>query len=362
MAHLGKADYTPRLFTYDQNTLSPNPSVSLNRVLDVIEVDYVAALTAGNQEAPRLLATLAEAARLAGLHDRAEQAYKRYQRDFPASEYGFRELGTFYHEQDRLEDAQVLLEHATEVKPAITDSWLELADVYLEQEMDDAAAQALSTAYRLSPLNARIYQLQAQLDQQQGDLAQATINLQKSLFIAESISDRLTLVGLYLQLSRSQQSAAQCLQAAVTLIRAWPRPLDPLLWQIGECLPTDANHQLLSPPIALSSISYSRLWDDGTSAEIRQILNGHKDRAQGQLDQALVAYQAAAAARPDESGPHYFLGETYQALGQLGPAEEEYRLAAQLDPLESLPLLALGRMQWGVDRARRSPGEFPSGS
>jgi tetratricopeptide (TPR) repeat protein len=66
------------------------------------------------------------------------------------------------------------------------------------------------------------------------------------------------------------------------------------------------------------------------------------------LEQALTAYQAAAAARPDEGAPHYFLGETYQALGQPERAETEYRQGATLDPLESLPLLALGQMQWGM--------------
>jgi tetratricopeptide (TPR) repeat protein len=319
-------------------------------VLDAVEADYVEALTASSQKAPRLLATLAEAARSAGLNDRAEQAYKRYQRDFPASEYGFRELGALYHEQDRLEEAQASLELATEVKPNISDSWLELADVYLEREMDDAAASALDTANRLSPFDARSYQLRAQLDQQQGDLAQAAINLHKSLFIAESIPGQLALADLDLQLNQIQHSAAECRQASVALIRTWTRPLDPLLWQIGECFSRDANGQPLSSPNALSSISSSNWRDDGTSAEIRQILDGHKHRAQGQLDQALVAYQAAATIRPDESGPHYFLGETYQALGQLQLAEAEYRLAAQLNPLESLPLMAIGRMQWGLGK------------
>ena len=64
------------------------------------------------------------------------------------------------------------------------------------------------------------------------------------------------------------------------------------------------------------------------------------------MDRAQDAYQAAVETRPDDGAPHYFLGETYQALGQIQEAEAEYRQAVELDPLESLPLLALGRMQW----------------
>jgi len=76
------------------------------------------------------------------------------------------------------------------------------------------------------------------------------------------------------------------------------------------------------------------------------------------LEQALAAYQTAVDASPLISGgiegglsaPHYFLGETYQALGQPEAAEAEYRRATELDPLKSLPLLALGRMQWRQGR------------
>jgi tetratricopeptide (TPR) repeat protein len=42
----------------------------------------------------------------------------------------------------------------------------------------------------------------------------------------------------------------------------------------------------------------------------------------------------------------YLLGETYQAKGQSAQAAAEYRRSARLGPADSLPLLALGRLQW----------------
>ena len=348
LVHLGETDYTQRLFNYDHKPSSSNSSFSFNLVLDAIQIDYLRALIDAKQEAPRLLATIAEAARLAGLDTRAEQAYRRYQISFPASEYGFRELGSFYDDKGNLEKAQSLLEQATEVSPTDIDSWIELADLYLKREMDDAADRALKKAYHLSPLDVRIYRLRSKLYQQQAEFMKAANELDKSLVLVESIQDRLTLADLYNSLGLPQLAAAQCLQIANTVIRSWPPSLNPQLHQIGECLAEDPNLKLSD--LVLSS--------NKSSDEIRQILIGHVNRAQGQLNSALTAYQAAVTARKDEGGPHYFLGETYQVLGKLELAESEYQLATQLDPEESIPLLALGHMQWSQGHLEAALASF----
>jgi tetratricopeptide (TPR) repeat protein len=54
--------------------------------------------------------------------------------------------------------------------------------------------------------------------------------------------------------------------------------------------------------------------------------------------------------QPEDGGPHYFLGQTYQKLGQLSKAEDEYYEAFKLNPQESLPLLSLAQLQWEQGR------------
>lgn len=333
LAHLGKANYTPRQFSMDMNTSS---LVSFNQILDAVEADYAAARVAGSREAPALLATVAEAARLAGLPHRAEQAYLAFQQAFPQSAYGFRDLGSLYHEQGRLKEAQTMLEQAVQVSPKDTASWFALAEVYLDQGLWEQAKEALDTLYRLDPLNAHLYTLRARLAQNQGNLVGAADALGKSLFIQKSVPRRLTLAGLYRQLGRPQKALEQCTQAADALFRAWPRPLDPQLWDIAACLAQSEGDKL---PAEISRLPREHPLSGN-------VLWGHIYRARGELEGALTAYQAAAEARPNEGAPHYFLGENYQALGELDQAAVEYLLAAQLDPLESLPMLALGRMQW----------------
>jgi tetratricopeptide (TPR) repeat protein/O-antigen ligase len=332
LAHLGKADYTERLFDLDAAATS---TLSFNRVLDAIEADYSAALASRSREASRLLATVAEAARLVGLQDRAERTHLAFQEAFPKSAYGFRDLGTLYREVGRLEEAQFVLERAVQVSPRDAASWIELTRVYLDRGMEEEAEEALDTIHRLKPLSASLYDLRAQLYQGRGKVAQATGALRKSLFIQESIANRLTLAGLYDQLGRSKQATEQCVRAATALVRTWPRLLDPQLWAIGLCL-AESDGEL---PQEITSLARER-------PSLGNVLLGHTYRVQGLHEQALQAYQTAARARPDEAVPHYFLGGAYQTLGQPEPALAEFRQAALLDPLEPLPLLALGRIQW----------------
>jgi tetratricopeptide (TPR) repeat protein/O-antigen ligase len=333
LAHLGKADYTPRRFDPDLLTRS---SITLGEVLDGIQDEYQVALEEDSRQGPRLLATVAEAARVAGLEDRAERTYLVFQEAFPESSYGFRNLGRLYWEQGRPQEAQVQLEQAVQVSPRDPASWLELAQAYFTGEMLDEAQATLDTVYRQEPLESHLYQLRAQLALKKAETAQATAELSKALIIEESLTDRLRLAELYHQLGDQAQATKQCTKAAEAVFRTWPRPLDPHLWDIGVCLAQSPEDELPKKITALSR----------EHPLIGNVLLGHVYRARGLWDEALLGYQRAADARPDEGAPHYFLGETYQALGQPEMAEVEYRQAVQLDPLESLPWLALGQMQW----------------
>ena len=341
LAHLGKTDYTARLFTLDYAPLTPSATISLNQILDAIKADYLIAQANNNLEAPRLLATIAEAARVAGLNTCAEQAYMLFQDNFPTSAYGFRELGTFYRKQGRLAEAQTTFERAVKIRPDDPDSWSALAEVYLNRELQNSARLALDTLYRLSPLYPRLNELQAQLYQQQGKLAEATDNLRKSLVITESIPNRINLASLYYQLDRQQQASEQCMLAADALRRTVSRPLDPQLWDVSVCL---AQSNLRIKDLANLNICKS------TNEQICNVVLGHIHRARGEFEQALVSYDEADNNRPDDGSSDFFLGQTYEALGRFSEAEAKYKQAASLNPLESLPLLSLGRLQWGQGR------------
>jgi tetratricopeptide (TPR) repeat protein/O-antigen ligase len=338
LTHLGKANHTSRLF---DRKAGADGSLSFIQVLDAVEADYVAARAVDSREAPRLLATTAEAARLVGLQNRASRIYLAFQEAFPGSAYGFRGLGSLYREQGRLEEAQATLEHAVNVSPRDVDSWVGLAEVTLQRGLWGEAERALDTIYQLAPLDSRLYALRAHLYQRRGEQAQAADALRRSLLIQESVPNRLALADLYRQLGQDQGAAEQCRQATDALLRTWPRPLASELWEIGVCLGRTEDEGQTTNKESWRSIDPA-----GERPFIGGLLLGHVFRARGQSEQALKAYQAAADARPDEGAPHYFLGQVYQALEQPPSAEVEYRQAAQLDPLESLPLLALGRLQW----------------
>ncbi len=346
-AHLGVAGYTERQTLPVDLAGSP---LSLNDVLDGLEDDYQAARAVGSRKAPLLLAALADASRTAHLADRAEQSYRDFQALEPQSAHGFRELGILYRQLGRLEHAQAVLELAVKVSPSDAASWYNLALTYLdlgvwpaaEQALDVITGQAFVSQFHSHLFDPELYAARARLQMEKADLTRAVMAQYRMTLIRQWPSDYLGLADLHRQTERAQKAVGQCVTAADVLIRVWPRPLDPELWSVGRCFAQAGTTTLPSATMSLA----------GDHPLVGNILLGHIHRAQGQLDQALVAYQRAAAARPDEGGPHYFLGETYQALGQLQPAGAEYRRAAELDPLESLPLLALGRLQWSQGQAR----------
>ncbi|MBN1661650.1 MAG: tetratricopeptide repeat protein [Anaerolineae bacterium] len=353
LAHLGAADYTTRIFAPTDVLSSP---ISLTAVLDAVEADYRQAVAQDSRQAPLLLAALAEASRLVGLDARAEHAYLEFQALQPDSAYGFRDLGVLYHDQGRLEEAQAALEHAVEVSPRDVDSRYRLALVYMDRELWDEAEQALATiiSQSLTTLfhsrlfDPDLYVASERIRLAKGDVEGAIEARARAAAIRDLPEDHLALAGLYRQVGEESHATDECAAAARALFRTWPRPLDPLLWEIGTCLVQAPDGEI---PREISRLARAHPLPGN-------VLLGHFYRSRGELDAALGAYEAAAAARPDEGAPHYFLGETYQALGRPDAAEREYLLAAELDPLESLPLLALGRMQWSQGRHEEAVETF----
>lgn len=332
LGHLGQADYTARRFAPDPPA---EGALSLHRVLDAVEAHHTSAREAEPRLAPRLLATVAEAARLAGLDERAERAYRAFQEAYPGSAYGYRDLGVLHRDQGRLEQASVQLVRAVQVSPRNVEAWTELAETALDRGLVVEAGRALDTLDRLDALSPRLYLLRARWYEALDEPAWAARALRGSLLVQESVGQRIRLAQSYRSQGQGGPAYGQCAEAARLLLGAWPGPLDPELWEVGVCLAET------SPGYAAIEMN---AWDEAYPL-IGNVLLGHVYRAGGRLEQAHGRYAEAARADPGLGGPHYLLGETYDALGQAELAERHYQEAVRLDAFESLAFLALGRLQ-----------------
>ncbi|MBN1658860.1 MAG: tetratricopeptide repeat protein, partial [Anaerolineae bacterium] len=209
-------------------------------------------------------------------------------------------------------------------------------------------SQSLTTLFRSRLFDPELYVATARIRLAQGDVEGAIEARTRAAAIRDRPEDHLALAGLTRQAGEKDRATKACVAAANALFATWPRPLDPLLWEIGACLAQAPDDQV---PDEIAGLARKHPLPGN-------VLLGHFYRVRGEYEPALAAYGAAADARPDEGAPHYFLGETYQSSGQPDRAEAEYRRAAELSPLESLPLLALGRMQWAQGRHEDALGTF----
>jgi tetratricopeptide (TPR) repeat protein len=62
------------------------------------------------------------------------------------------------------------------------------------------------------------------------------------------------------------------------------------------------------------------------------LVSGNQRYLRGDLDAALIEYEKAIAARPDQADAHYNLGVVYFETGNLDAALDHFQRAAQLDP------------------------------
>jgi tetratricopeptide (TPR) repeat protein len=344
--HLGKTNYTHRVIGLHTVIESP---ILFNQVLDAIEEDYENAEKTSRQEGARLLATLGEASRLAGLYNRAEEAFIKFQRVYPESSYGHHALGSLYLEQGRYYDAQLVLERSVRLVDDVNIQLI-LGQVYSDQKEWLLAEQMLTMAYERSMLSQRYYLLEARFYKEKGYLMEAAEAFRKATFIRDSIPQRLELAAIYRQLGLDDRADEQCNQAVEVLWKNWPRPLDPTLMAASHCfarMEEQDFYDLINKLVPKQPLIY-------------YVFLGHIYRFKGDLDKARLAYQTIVDAFPSDASPHYFLGETYQAMGMSDLAEQSYRRAAELNPLESLPILALGRMQWSLGERQAALQSFHS--
>jgi tetratricopeptide (TPR) repeat protein len=326
----------------------------LTDVLDAIEVDYHAAHKNNNPMAPLLLAAHAEAARLAGLTSIVEDSYQEYQNIQPRSAYGFRDLGIYYLDQARLPEAQASLEEAVAVSPRDVAAKYHLAIVYMEQSLFQNAKRVLDDLqhlifrpnYHSYHFDPQFHIVWARYYSSVGLIDEAVDAQTKTAFIQGMPSDALAIAQVYQQQGQMDKANLWCLEAMDMLLGSWTRSYAIELWEIAVCLAQ-------SSPELVETLDKISVFAEDEPLIVTLIL-GHVNRLNGMYEHALDEYERAALLRPNEGAPHFFLGETYQALGQPNQAKFEYHQAIKLNPFETQPLLALSRMyanQANIDQA-----------
>jgi tetratricopeptide (TPR) repeat protein/O-antigen ligase len=341
LANLGVSYSDQLCCVLDPVTISLLP---LTDVLDAIDVDYQVARQQINPAAPLLLAARAEAARLVGLTGIVEDSYQEYQKIQPHSAYGFRDLGVYYWNQERLPEAQAYLEKAVSASPRDVAAKYHLALVYMEQSLFQNANRVLDDIQRLliKP-NYHSYHFDPQLHiayaryfKSVGLIDQAVDAQAKTGFIQGMPSNAIAIAQLYQQQGKMDKAYPWCLEAMDMLLGSWTRSYATELWEIAVCLAQTSSG-------LVETIDKISVFAEDEPL-IGALILGHINRLNGMYEQALDTYERAALIRSNDGAPHFFLGETYQALGQPDQAEYEYRLANKLNPYETQPLLALSRM------------------
>ncbi|MHB8134993.1 MAG: tetratricopeptide repeat protein [Anaerolineaceae bacterium] len=339
MSHLGKSNITARQFN---QSLNGGDYLNIDSVFDVLNTHYLSGKNENDPEAHLILAAGAEAARLSGLYDRAEDAYLNYQTVRPNSAYGYRGMALIYSEQNRFDEAQLWLEKAVDVSPKNIDSKRLLSLVQLNLQEPDKAAETLSLttaiassdSFHLMSFNVDILDAWQQVYSALGESEKARQALEWISKIRATPEDFLALANDDSIDGTSIEKTGNCWKAYDALVKNWVRPYDSRLWSVATCIAKSGENEK-QIEIHIDSVG---------SDFIHQIMLGHIARLRNQPEKAVENYFLATESRKNESAPHYFLGETYLLLNMTEDAEKEFFLAANLDPYESLPLLALGRL------------------
>ncbi len=204
--------------------------------------------------------------------------------------------------------AQADLERAVEIDPGLFAAHYNLAVHYAAAcDVPDPLERALveaETAVRLQPDRAQAHRLLGSLYQQAGRYDEALDSLQTAL-----------------SLDSRDPLAYQALASVYTA-------------QGKEAEATQASQQAVT-------LHQAALAGQPASAYDTQLALGDAYVGAGQYEQAVAAYLAAAALRPDAAAPYRGLGNAHYWQDQLDQAIADYQQAAALAPQDpSAPLLA----------------------
>ncbi|MEI2688390.1 MAG: tetratricopeptide repeat protein [Anaerolineae bacterium] len=208
----------------------------------------------------------------------------------------------------QVEQVEADLERAVEIDPGLFAAHYNLAITYAGScALPDALARAIveaQTAVRLQPDSAEAHRLLGSLYQQAGRDQEALAALQAALqYDSQDALTYQVLASVHTAMG-NEAEAAQASQQAIALHQA----------------------ELASQP---------------TDAYDTQLALGDAYVGAGHYEQAVAAYQAAAALKPDAAAPQRGLGNAHYWLGQLDQATVDYQQAARLAPQDpNAPLLA----------------------
>ncbi len=258
-------------------------------------------------------------------------------------------------QQNRLEEARVLLEQVCAADPRDAEAWYLLGAVHHNMERLDEAANCLARVIALQPDNADAHYSLGGIFQQQGRSQDALNNYQQALSINPDHLEARCNRGAVFEATEKFEEAARSYEQALRLAPNQPE----LHYNLGT-----AHHKLghydkavehyrraiqIKPDFTdalnnLAAVFAGQLHFDKAIECYRRILDINPDGADvlknlalvyaksARLDDAAAIYQRLVALTPDDTGALNDLGAVLTMLGRLSEASSCIRQALQLNP------------------------------
>jgi len=233
-------------------------------------------------------------------------------------------LGLFYQDQGRLDDAINAYETAIKLKPDDAKAFYNLAICYEKQGRLDEAINAYQTAIKLKPDYADAYFNLGLLHQMRGRLNDA--------------------IKAYEAVIKLKPDYAEAHFNMGTLYQNQGR-LDDAIKEYQTAIKSKPDYAEAHNNLGAAYIKQGRL--DVATVELQMAIKLKSDYAeahkahnnlggiyfiQGRLDDAVKSYQSAIKLKPDYTDAYFNLGLLHQMRGRLNDAEKAYHAALKIDP------------------------------
>ena len=345
LVNLGMADYTQRLLPRVPESQS---ILSLKVILDLIEKDYQIKVSSDQVDAPELLSSLTKASNQAGFKDQTERLYRLFISNYPNSSTGYQGLATLLVAQNHWDEASGVYDQAVKNGAINNDILRGIAKVAEKKHDSVTFTKTLEQAKFLNPFDYRIYEILANSANATEDNREEVLTLKNLVLLGNSNQFQKQLADAYLQNGMTDQATDQCIQFSNELFKEWVRAYDYSLLEAAQCIsnfPEQKRQSTLKEFVKIRPFTGS-------------VLIGHVYRILGQETQAIQAYQNAIQSNPSNAAPHYFMGESYVAQGDIDAGMEEYRRAVEINPIDPLPLISLAHLEWSDNQKEQSLKEY----
>jgi tetratricopeptide (TPR) repeat protein len=230
-------------------------------------------------------------------------------------------LGLFYQDQGRLDDAINAYETAIKLKPDDAKAFYNLAICYEKQGRLDDAIKANQTAINLKPDDAKAHYNMGVYYQKMGRFDDAITAYKTVVAFIPDYADAHYNLGMCYQ---SLERFVEAIQAYQTV-----KKLNPGDAEIYNNLGALYRKQGRFDDAIKAYQTAIKLKPDYAEGHYNQGLFYHK---QGRLDDAIKAYEAAIKLKPDYADAHNNLGGAYFVQGHLEEASREFHAALKIDP------------------------------